>query len=118
MTTHVFFEEIMQKQAIRENYASEEKKCTLIVVILQVKILIAIVYRPQEKKNANNIKRAMDFYYYSPFLYGNISVCQIWCVCNMLMHIYLSSVFINRMLISQLKRFLGVKFKFPPRFNV
>ena len=50
MTTHVFFEEITQKQAIRENYASEENKCTLFfVVILQVKTLIAIVYRPQEK---------------------------------------------------------------------
>ena len=24
------------------------------------------------KKYANNIKRALDFYYYSPFLYGNI----------------------------------------------
>ena len=23
------------------------------------------------KKNVNNIKRALDFYYYSPFLYGN-----------------------------------------------
>ena len=41
------------------------------VVILQVKTLIAIVYRPQEK-NANNIKRALEFYHYSPFLYGNI----------------------------------------------
>ena len=49
MTTHVFFEKITQKQAIRENYASEENKCTLFVVILQVKTLIAIVYRPQEK---------------------------------------------------------------------
>ena len=34
-----------------------------------------------------------------------------------LAHIYLISVSINRMLISQLKRFLGVKFMFPPRFN-
>ena len=40
----------MQKLAIRENCASEENKCTLFVVILQVKTLIAIVYRPQEKK--------------------------------------------------------------------
>ena len=34
------------------------------------------------------------------------------------MHIYLYGVSINRMLISQLKRFLGVKFIFPHRFNV
>ena len=49
MTTHIFFEEIMQKLAIRENYASEENKCSLFVVNLQVKTLIPIVYRPQEK---------------------------------------------------------------------
>ena len=49
MTTHVYFKEIMQKLTIRENYESEENKCTLFVVILQVKTLIAIVYRPQEK---------------------------------------------------------------------
>ena len=77
MTTHLCFEEITQKLAIRENYTSEENKWTLFVVILQLKTLIAIVYRLQEK-NANNIKRALDFYYYSPFLYGNISVCKIW----------------------------------------
>ena len=35
-----------------------------------------------------------------------------------LTHIYLISVPINRMLISQLKRFLFVKFMFPPQFNV
>ena len=39
----------MQKLALRENFASDENKCTLFVVILQVKTLIAIVYRPQEK---------------------------------------------------------------------
>ena len=39
----------MQKLAIRGNCASEVKKCILFVVILQVKTLIAIVYRPQEK---------------------------------------------------------------------
>ena len=33
-------------------------------------------------------------------------------------HIYHISVSINRMLISQLKRFLGVQFMFPPQFNV
>ena len=35
-----------------------------------------------------------------------------------LVQIYHISVSINRMLISQLKRFLGVKFMFPPRYNV
>ena len=30
----------------------------------------------------------------------------------------LSAYLLNRMLISQLKRFLGVKFMFPPGFNV
>ena len=35
-----------------------------------------------------------------------------------LMDIYLYGVSINRMLISQLKQFLGVKFMFPHRFNV
>ena len=35
-----------------------------------------------------------------------------------LMNIYLYGVSINRMLISQLKRFLGVKFMFPHLFNV
>ena len=49
MATDVYFEEIMLKWAIRENYASEENKYTLFVVILQVKTLIAIVYRPHEK---------------------------------------------------------------------
>ena len=35
-----------------------------------------------------------------------------------LMHIYLITVSINRMLISQLKIFLGVKFMFPPQFHI
>ena len=35
-----------------------------------------------------------------------------------LMHIYRISVFINRMLISQLKKNICVKFMFSPRFNV
>ena len=35
-----------------------------------------------------------------------------------LMDIYLYGVSINRMLISQLKRFLGVKFMFPHQLNV
>ena len=61
--------------------------------------------------------RALEFYYYSPFLYGNIQVST-YGQMEDLMHIYLYGVSINRMLISQLKRFLGVKFMFPHRFNV
>ena len=44
-----YFWRNMQKLAIRKNCSSEENKCTLFVVILQLKTLIAIVYRPQEK---------------------------------------------------------------------
>ena len=87
------------------------------VVILQVKTLIAIVYRPQEKKYVNKIKRALGFYYYSPFLYGN-TFSQHMGQMEDLMDIYLYGISINRMLISQLKRFLGVKFMFSHRFNV
>ena len=36
------------------------------------------------------------------------------CMVQTLTHIYLISVSINRMLISQLKRILDVKFMFPP----
>ena len=61
------------------------------------------------KKYANNIKRALDFYYYLPFLYDNIYV-SIYGQMEDLMHIYFYGVSINGMLISQLKRFLGVKF--------
>ena len=46
MTTSVFFEELMQKLASRENDVSEEIKCTFFYIILQV-TSIAIVYRPQ-----------------------------------------------------------------------
>ena len=62
MTTHVFIKEITEKLTIRENYESEENKCTLFVVILQVKTLIAIVgIQAARKKSANNIKRALNF---------------------------------------------------------
>ena len=69
------------------------------------------------KKYVNNIKRALDFYYYSQFLYGNTKFLNMVQMED-LMDIYLYGVSINRMLISQLKRFLGVKFMFPHRFNV
>ena len=48
MTTHLFFEEI-SKNWQSEKIEQVENKCALFVVILQVKTLIAIVYRPQEK---------------------------------------------------------------------
>ena len=35
MTTHIFFEEKTQKLAIRENYASEEIKCTTFLVFFK-----------------------------------------------------------------------------------
>ena len=35
VTTHVFFEEIMQKLTIRENYASEEIKCTIFLLFFK-----------------------------------------------------------------------------------
>ena len=44
------------------------------------------------KKYANNIKRALDFYYYSQFLYGNISVCKYGMHVQHLMLIYLYGV--------------------------
>ena len=47
VTTGIIFEEITQKLATKENYASEEIKCTIFFIILQVKSSIAIVYGPQ-----------------------------------------------------------------------
>ena len=83
MTTHIFFEEITQKQAIRENYASEENKCTLFVVILQVKTLIAIVYRLQEKNmqkilNSLWIFIIIHYFWMATFQsarYGTYAIC-------------------------------------------
>ena len=47
MTTGVIFEEIMQELTTRENYTSEEIKCTIFKLFFQVTTSIAIVYRPQ-----------------------------------------------------------------------
>ena len=71
-------------------------------------------------KYANNIECVRDgqlIYYYSQFY---MATFQISCLHNpkTLTHIYLISVSINRMLISQLKRFLYLKFMFPSQFNV
>ena len=57
------------------------------------------------KKYVNNIKHALDFYYYSPFLYGNTLSFSTYVQMEDLMDIYLYGVSINRMLISQLKDF-------------
>ena len=46
VTTGIIFEGIMGKLATRENYASEEIKCTLFL-LFQVTMSIAIVYIPQ-----------------------------------------------------------------------
>ena len=53
------------------------------------------------------------------FVWQHLSL-KIWANGPMedLMHIYLYGVSINGMLISQLERFLGVKFMFPHQFNV
>ena len=69
------------------------------------------------KKYVNKIKRALGFYYYSPYLYGN-TFSQHMGQMEDLMDIYLYGISINRMLISQLKRFLFVKFMFPHRFHL
>ena len=61
------------------------------------------------KKSANNIKLALDFYYYSQFIWQHFRL-QHMARMQHLMHIYLFAVSINRMLILQLKIFLSVKF--------
>ena len=58
-----------------------------------------------------------DSYYYSQFYMATFPFPRQHDA-KTLMHIYLITVTINRMLISQLKRFLGVKLMFPPRFHV
>ena len=109
-----------QKLAIRENCASEENNCTLFVVILQVKTLIAIVYRRQEKNLQIILNALWIFIIIHHFCMATFGQEQTASRQHSqhLMDIYLYGVSINRMLISQLKRFLGVKFTFPHRFNV
>ena len=95
----------------RENYASEENKCTLFVVILQVKTLIAIVYRSKEKSMQIIFNTLLTFIIIHNF------ICQHFRLQHMvrmqhLMHIYIFGVSINRMLILQLKIFLSVNLCF------
>ena len=115
---HIFWRNTQKLQSEKTAQVKRTNAPSL-VVILQVKTFIAIVYTIQvaRKKYVNKIKRALDFYYYSPFLYGN-TFSQHMVQMEDLMDIYLFGVSINRMLISQLKRFSNVKFMFPHRFNV
>ena len=95
----------------RENYASEENKCTLFVVILQVKTLIAIVYRSQEKNMQIIINALWTFVIIHNFIWQHFRL-QHMVRMQHLMHMYLFSLSINRMLILQLNIFLSVKFMF------
>ena len=62
---------------------------------------------------ARNADDSFDFYYSSQFY---MATFPFLCLhgARTLTHIFHISVSINRMLISQLKKFLGVKFMFPP----
>ena len=72
----------------RENYASEENKYTLFVVILQVKTLIAIVYRPQEKNMQIILNALWTFIIIHNFIWQHLRLQHIvWM--QHLMHIYL-----------------------------
>ena len=63
------------------------------------------------KQYSNNIERSRDFYYSSQFYMAAFLMVHLHDAMT-LMHIYPISVSINRMLDSQLKRFLCVKFMF------
>ena len=63
------------------------------------------------KKDANNIKHAVDFYYYSQFYMATFQTAT-HSRMQHLMHIYLFGISINRMLILQLKIFLSVNLYF------
>ena len=79
--------------------------------------LIAIVYRPQEK-NMQIILNTLWIFIIIHNLCMETFQSARYGAHEQLMHIYLFGVSIKRMLISQLKRFLGVKFMFPHRFNI
>ena len=64
-----------------------------------------------------NARDTDDSYYYSQFYMATFLFSHQHNA-KTLTHIYVITVSINRMLISQLKRFLGVKFMFPPQFHV
>ena len=95
----------------RENYASEKKKCTLFVVILQEKTLIAIVYRPQEKNMQIILNAIWTFIIIHNFIWQHFRLPHMARMQH-LIHISLSSASINRMLILQLKIYLSVNLCF------
>ena len=81
------------------------------VVILQVKTLIAIVHRQQEKNMQIILNRLWTFIIIHNFIWQHFRL-QHMVRMQHLMHIYHFGVSINRMLILQLKIFLSVKFMF------
>ena len=64
-----------------------------------------------------NAPETDDSYYYSQFYMATFPFSR-QLDAKTLTHIYLITVSINRMLISQLRRFFVIKFMFPPRFRV
>ena len=80
-------------------------------VILQVKTLIAIVYRPQEKNMQIILNALWTFIIIHNFIWEHFRL-QHMVRMQHLMHIYLFGISINRMLILKLKIFLSVKFMF------
>ena len=95
----------------RENYASEKNKCTLFVVILQEKTLIAIVYRPQEKNMQMILNAIWTFIIIHNFIWQHFRLQHMACMQH-LIHISFFSVSINRMLILQLKIYLSANLCF------
>ena len=93
----------------KENYASEENKCAIFDVILQVKTLIAIVYRQQEEIMQIILNGHWTFITIHNCIWQHIRL-QHMVHMQYLMHIYLFGVSINRMLNLQLQIFLSVKF--------
>ena len=81
------------------------------VVILQVKTLIAIVYRPQEKDMQIILNALWIFIIIHNFIWQHFRL-QHKVRMQHLKHINLFGVSTNRMLILQLKLFLSVKFIF------
>ena len=95
----------------RENYASEENERTIFVVILQVKTLTAIVYRPQEKNMQIILNVLWTFIIIHDIIWQHFRL-EHTARMQHLMHIYLFVVSINRILILQLKIFLSVNLSF------
>ena len=111
MTTCVIFEEITQKLASRENYASEEIKCTIFFYYSSSDTINCHSIQATINYYANNIECPRDerrFYYSSQFYMATFPIMRLHDA-KTLTHIYLISVSINRMLISQLKKIFSCK---------